>query len=96
MSLFVALGTCYVFTFNFANVLFVCAPAPVACNVGVRSIGGVSWHTYLLCSLLFFVEHSVCRIYMCLPLVDFVLNFLHGVCFEFDQLLLQCIIRAGS
>ena len=41
VSLFVALGTCYVFTFNFANVPFVCAPAPVACN-GVRSIGGVS------------------------------------------------------
>ena len=92
----VALCICYVFAFDFADVLFMCTPASVADDVVVRLIAGVSWRSCLLQLLLLLTEHSTCRIHLCFPLVDFVLDFLHGVRLEFDQILFEHVVRAGS
>ena len=78
VSLLIALCTCYILALDFADVLFMCAPAPVAYDISVRLIARVPWCLCLLCSLLLLTEHSTGRIHSCLPLVDIVLNLLHG------------------
>ena len=93
----VALSTCHIFAFNFAGVLFVGSPASVADDADVRLVVvDCSRRTCLLYLLLFLVEHSACRVHSCFLLVDFILDFLHGVCLKLDKFLLQCIVGARS
>ena len=97
VTMLVELCTCHIFAFNFAGVLCVRSPAPVADDVDVRLVVIVcSRRACLLYSLLLFVEHSTCRIHSCLPFVDFVLDFLHGVCLKLDKFLLQGVVSACS
>ena len=96
MTLLVAFCTCYVFALDLADVLLMSAPAPVAYDVGVHLIVRIPRRPCLLRSLLLLTEHLTCCVHSRFPLIDLVLNFLHGSCLELYQFLLERIVRAGS